>query len=64
MNKGAPCLNCQERFVGCHSVCTAYIEYAHANEKARADVHKKKVANNMFRSYKRDACEKYRKRCQ
>ncbi|MGM9580416.1 MAG: hypothetical protein ACI3U2_04170, partial [Anaerovibrio sp.] len=32
---GAPCMNCQDRYIACHSSCAAYKEWSQAREKAR-----------------------------
>ena len=33
----APCLNCEDRQVGCHIVCDKYIKFNHECEKFRAE---------------------------
>lgn len=32
-NKDAPCLGCENRKIGCHSNCKAYIEFAEMTKK-------------------------------
>lgn len=31
----APCKDCKDRCVGCHSICQKYIEFQRINEKQR-----------------------------
>lgn len=33
----APCKNCKERKVGCHSICSKYIEWKKEFEKLKAE---------------------------
>lgn len=35
----APCKNCPEREIGCHSMCDRYIRYAKQREKIRENRH-------------------------
>lgn len=37
-----PCKNCNDRKVGCHSICDKYIEWTSSNEKIRE---KEKITN-------------------
>ena len=34
-NNKAPCVNCQNRQVGCHSKCQSYLEYQAKNNAVR-----------------------------
>lgn len=36
----APCLGCEDRFVGCHSLCDKYIKYNHECEIYREERYK------------------------
>lgn len=58
----APCRDCPNRSVNCHTVCLEYIDFAQANAVKRQEIVKKKATANMIRSHKRYMCEKARKR--
>jgi len=38
----SPCKGCEDRHVGCHSECDAYIAFKNIREEEREAVHKKK----------------------
>ena len=44
-NKKTPCLNCQNRMIGCHSNCVQYKAYDEVNKRSRAIKIKKYEAN-------------------
>lgn len=58
----APCKDCKNRNQGCNSRCLAYIDFVQHNEAKRMAIGEKKTAANEFRSYKRMACEKTRRK--
>jgi hypothetical protein len=44
MSLKAPCLNCPDRTINCHSICKLYIAYKNENDKIR----EKKRKLNQF----------------
>lgn len=62
MRVKSPCLGCKERYIGCHSDCLKYIDYAQANEALRMKRNRIKFEHNLTRTLKRDGCEKARRR--
>lgn len=42
-NVSAPCLNCQDRSVTCHSKCEKYKEFCKRNEEIRQKIAKSKA---------------------
>lgn len=65
-NAKAPCKDCKNRFVGCHSQCELYQEYRAKNEKRYADhLNDKKLMDDFLSlrntSYCRNVSPKDRK---
>lgn len=50
-----PCKNCGDRYVGCHSKCSKYIESQAENERLKKHIRKKKSVDNdtLATAYKR-----------
>ena len=49
----SPCKNCEGRILHCHEICTKYLEYYKANEKAKAErIKAKKERDLLFRQNK------------
>lgn len=44
----APCKDCADRALGCHSVCEKYKEYAKQNEERRKLREKYNLENNLY----------------
>ena len=44
----APCKDCTDRQLGCHSVCEKYKEYAKHNEERRKLREKYNLENNLY----------------
>lgn len=44
----APCKDCTDRQLGCHSVCEKYKEYAKQNEERRKLREKYNLENNLY----------------
>ena len=56
--KGAidsPCLRCELREVGCHSVCERYAEYKRANEEMKEKRRKRCAESVLVTSYVHDS---------
>lgn len=60
----SPCKNCQLRYVGCHSKCLKYIDFRQSVDVLKEQVNEKKKPGSLYRSMKRDACERQRRRHQ
>ena len=41
---GAPCLDCQDRFIGCHSVCKPYKKWRADKDEENEKIKKLKLA--------------------
>lgn len=39
----APCKNCKDRFVSCHSTCNKYIEWKNSVDKEKIEIAKSKL---------------------
>ena len=61
MKLKSPCLECPDRYIGCHSECLKYIDYEQANACMREVRYQQHVKINLVRSFKRDGCEKARR---
>ncbi len=44
----APCLGCEERYIGCHSVCEKYQEFTHLLELWREEKHRTYEENRIL----------------
>lgn len=58
----APCKDCKERKVGCHSTCEAYKEFQRQNDVTKANRRKESDANGYVISSHLSANKKTRKR--
>ena len=45
----APCMNCSDREIGCHSHCDRYSEYRTVCDKIKAARETEKAADDAFR---------------
>ena len=54
----APCLKCEERKIGCHSICKRYIDYTVEQKRFREHVSAQKIENNALETIE---VERYRK---
>jgi len=59
MNK-APCKDCEDRFIGCHSVCDIYKEFQYKQEKEYGERLKRLDIMN-YTYTKKEAVDKWRK---
>lgn len=50
----SPCLNCKDRFVGCHSTCEKYIAFTKENNKKKEEIRAEKTVKNMLYHYNKD----------
>lgn len=50
-----PCKNCGDRYVGCHSKCSKYVECQAENERIKKSIRSKKSVDNdtLATAYKR-----------
>lgn len=53
----APCKDCKDRELGCHSKCEAYIEWAKEHEEAREKDRSERVIDFTLRKLKRERCK-------
>lgn len=42
-----PCKNCEDRFIGCHSICHIYAQFTKDLEEKRINRIKKEKENNI-----------------
>lgn len=49
--KKSNCMNCSERYVGCHSVCEKYLLYVEEHEAEKIMVREAKDVMNNLRSF-------------
>ena len=49
----SPCLDCENRRVGCHSECEDYKVFAAENEARNAEAYKQRKAEGEFNDYQR-----------
>lgn len=54
----APCKNCKDRYLGCHSECEKYIAY----KDDRQAMHKRKEKAGLIDGYQKDACSRTKKK--
>lgn len=50
----APCYNCEDRYVGCHSKCKNYISFRQAKDEENEVVKKRKAEVRIRTEYERD----------
>ena len=48
MKPKPPCKDCEDRTVGCHSKCTAYIEYKQKFDKWQSELKEEKYQNWLY----------------
>ena len=58
----SPCLNCQNKFLGCHSTCQTYLEFKEKINIEKELIRKQKESKNLYFGYKQAQREEY-KRC-
>ena len=47
----APCRDCKDREIGCHSTCERYKEFTEVNERRKEEIRKDKEVNNIITGY-------------
>lgn len=52
MRSKSPCLDCKNRYPGCHSICEAGKAYAQKSEEKRALVRMMKGQERVYSEYK------------
>ena len=57
----APCKDCSERFVGCHTVCFEYAEYKQALEAEKERYRASKANEDSFFEYEKDRKRRLKK---
>lgn len=62
MSLKAPCLNCPNRMINCHSTCKSYIDYKNENEKIREEKHKINQLTQDWYGLKEQVFKKINKR--
>lgn len=58
----APCKNCADRKLHCHSTCEKYLEFANAKEEEREKQHKEKLKRFDYIGLQIECREKRRRR--
>ena len=58
----APCLNCPDRTIVCHSNCELYINYKKENDKIREEKHKINQLAQEWYEFKVQRYKKFNKR--
>lgn len=44
----APCKDCQDRFLGCHTLCDKYIKFTHAMKLFRDEAYRNREENRVL----------------
>ena len=57
-----PCLDCEERTVGCHAACDSFIQWSEQRKKQREERNKSITLNSQAYFRKREAVEKYNRK--
>lgn len=57
-----PCLNCNERTVGCHSTCSKYKEFRKFKDEENEKIRKEKILNSDLVEYKKDTYKRISRR--
>lgn len=47
-----PCLNCEDRHIGCHSGCSSYIAWKREWDKAKQEADKRQQGAREYAAYK------------
>ena len=58
----APCKDCSDREIGCHSSCRRYIDFQSLNNKEHEEAYKQKQTIYMINEQRVKAYEKKRKK--
>lgn len=60
----SPCMDCQDRVMGCHGSCAKYIEWRKKRNAHKRECRNGLIIDNMIDRYKVDACfrAKYRRK--
>ena len=62
MHLKAPCLNCPDRTMNCHSTCSLYINFKKENDKIREEKHKIKQMEQDLYGFNKQKIKKSHKR--
>ena len=57
-----PCLDCEDRIVGCHAVCDTFTRWSERRKKQREESHKSIMLNSQAYFRKREAVEQYNRK--
>lgn len=57
-----PCLDCEDRIVGCHAVCDSFIRWSEQRKKHREEMHNRITLNSQAYFRKREAVEQYNRK--
>ena len=55
------CMDCKDRYRGCHAKCEKYIEARKKKDKENADIQTSKATDVMFNSFLSERRERYEK---
>lgn len=55
------CYNCENRTVGCHTICEEYLKFVQENEKRKAVIRKEKDLTYAAISFELRGRERYRR---
>ena len=58
MSRISPCLDCKERYVGCHATCAAYLDYA----AERKEISIARQTSRIYNDYQNDLTVKINKK--
>lgn len=57
----SPCMDCYDRYIGCHGICDRYKAYTEANEKLKESIRKQKFVHNSIKDMHKEQYERYKR---
>jgi len=58
---GAPCKDCKDRAVGCHSACKKYLDFKKTADETKEKIRKDKLDNGLYLGFVKQQKEKARR---
>ena len=55
----APCMDCSDRNIGCHSMCDRYKAYTEAHEELKESIRKQKFVHNSLKDMHKEQYARY-----
>ena len=61
-NNPSPCLGCESRSLGCHSICDKYLSFKQSISKSRQEYNERFSKDEYFRERRKDNAEAHLKK--